>query len=156
MKTLPQSHNEQDESRKTILYVEDEEANKDVAHLHLGSRWQMVYAKNSREACRRLKELGSRLYSVLMDIQLKGSEMNGVQLTRLIRGARDANAPAYTQDVPTLDVPIIIVTAYADKFPLATLQAAGASDVLYKPIDFVKLMGAITRANLRRVNRADG
>ena len=80
-------------ARKLVLYVEDEESNRKVAQLRLGRTYDLLLATNDREACEILATQGSALYAVLMDIELKGSTLSGIQLTQLLQRA-SARQPA--------------------------------------------------------------
>jgi len=137
--------------RDLVLYVEDEPENREVAELRLRKTYELLIAATDREACALLKEHGSKLSAILMDIQLKGSMLNGIELTRLIRGKLEkASLPSYAVDVPVLRVPVIFVTAYGDQHPEAELTAAGGNELIPKPVDFAALTMAITRAHLSR------
>src|SRR5437879_271730 len=97
----------------TILYVEDEDENWTVAELRLRGRFHMVRAATDEEACQAVRDHGHSLHTVLMDIQLKGSQLDGIKLCRLFRGALEgADLPPYARGCPTITAPIIFVTAY--------------------------------------------
>lgn len=139
--------------REQILYVEDEDANWRVAELRLSSGYDLRRADSSEAACRILKQCGSELSAILMDIELRGSELNGVELAKLIRGKRGEleQVPAYARDVPTLaTTAIIFVTAYGGKYTDAQLIAAGGDKVIPKPVDFGALSVALTQLHLSR------
>jgi len=134
-----------------LLCVEDNDDNWDVAELRLGRAYTIVRAATDREACAALKQTGS-FYAVLMDIELAGSTLNGIQLTRLIRGKLSpAERPDYASDVPTSEVPILFVSAYGSAYRRAELLATGANDVLAKPVDFTRLSLALTEFHLGRL-----
>jgi CheY-like chemotaxis protein len=138
--------------RRSLLYVEDDPANRDVAQLRLQKGFDMVFAADDREACHLLREFGPTLHAVLMDIELQGSLLNGMELTQLIRGRLNTpRLPSYAADMPRIDVPVIFVTAYHDRYPRAELLLSGGDDVIYKPVDFVALHTAITRVILNRL-----
>lgn len=140
--------------RDLVLYVEDEPENREVAELRLSRTYELLLAANDREACEILKERGADLAAVLMDIQLRGSALNGIELTQLIRGRlKGKDLPSYAANVPTLRVPVIFVTAYGDKYPEADLKDAGGVELVAKPVDFAALTMAITRAHLSRLTR---
>ncbi len=126
-------------ARKKILYVEDEDSNWMVAELRLGQRYQLLRARSAEEACKAICAQPD-LDAILMDIQLKGSELDGLQLTRLLRGTLPKqNLPEYAKACPTLTTPIIFITAYESRYNEASLLSAGGSFVVYKPVEFVKL-----------------
>src|SRR5689334_19599864 len=111
-----------------VLYVEDEDDNWTVTELRLGKRYRLFRAANDREACDLIRRLGSQLTAVLMDIQLQGSKLDGVQLTQLFRGKLPGHdLPEYARGLPTQNVPIVFVTAYGSRYPEAQLMQAGGS-----------------------------
>jgi CheY-like chemotaxis protein len=137
-------------SKERILYVEDEVENWDAAVLHLQGRFQLHRAATDEEACTFVRAQGNRLFAILMDIQLKGSELNGVELARAMRGrGRGPHIPPYARDLPAVTVPIFFVTAYAGVYSEASLAKAGANGIITKPVDFVKLMRVLTTLHLR-------
>src|SRR5688572_33120334 len=74
--------------RDLVLYVEDNDDNWHVAKLRLSDGYELVRAVDAREACRVLRARGAELSAVLMDIELRGSDLNGLELTELLRGKR--------------------------------------------------------------------
>lgn len=134
-----------------ILYVEDNDDNWRVIQLRLGRSYTLLRASTDREACELLSQPG-KLYAILMDIELAGSQLNGVSLTKLIRGTLPtATLPAYARSVPVSKVPVLFVTAYGNAYRHADLIAAGADDVLAKPVDFTQLNLALANLYIRRV-----
>jgi CheY-like chemotaxis protein len=135
--------------RKLVLYVEDDADNREVASARLGKAYQLLLAADDVTACRMLSEHGDKLWLVLMDIELKGSRLSGIDLARLIRGKLESlRRPQYAEVVPLLDVPIIFVTAYGKSYPRTDLILSGGGEVIDKPIDFVKLHTAMARQSL--------
>jgi CheY-like chemotaxis protein len=138
--------------RELLLYVEDDDDNWRVAQLRLSEGYELLRARNAKEACRLLEVRGPELSAILMDIELRGSDMDGVQLTQLVRGrASRKSLPAYTRGVTTLNTPIIFVTAHGAKYGDAQLILAGGDKVISKPIDFGELNVALTQLHLSRM-----
>lgn len=137
------------EGRPLILYVEDELANFQVAELRLGRTYHLLRAATSEDACRIVRVHHAELYAVLMDIRLVGSELDGVELAKAFRGRPGPGAPAYARDL-SVQAPIIFVTAHGAVLAPEVMAAAGGDTVLFKPVDFIKLMGALTESHLRR------
>ena len=81
-----------------MLYVEDEDTNWEVAELSLRGRYDLVRARNARECFEMLKKHKYEL--VLMDIQLSGSELDGVQITNILKGLYQEEAPEFTSGSP--------------------------------------------------------
>jgi diguanylate cyclase (GGDEF)-like protein len=145
--------------RKLVLYVEDEPDNREVTDLRLRDRYEILWARDDREACELVARHHDRIYAVLMDIQLKGSQLDGIQLARVLRGEAVPSAPAHAKGLPPLGAPIIFVTAYGARYSEEQLLAAGGSHVIPKPVDFVGLSLALANAHARKVaqkaDRAD-
>ena len=140
-----------DSNKPLVLYVEDDPLNHEVARARLGKKYEVLIAASDRAACAIARQHAERLDVILMDIELQGSKLNGVELTRLFRGKLpEAQCPSYALNMPPLSVPILFVTAYGARFGQTELVAAGADSVIHKPIDFVQLMAAMTRTHLRR------
>ncbi len=143
--------------RQSLLYVEDEDQNWEIAELSLRDRYLMSRAKSSREAFRMLEE---RAFDViLMDIQLAGSELNGIEITQVLKGLFPGSLdklPLYAQKQRT-DSPIIFVSAYNARYSKEELISAGGADLIPKPVDFTRLALAISRHLMRQaVVRAGG
>lgn len=139
------------EAKRTVLYVEDENENFELTELRLGQRYALVRARTAVEAVEQVKATPG-LYAVLMDIQLHGSELDGLQLTRLLRGTvPEGERPAWAQGLEPLKVPILFVTAYGNRYTEAELVAAGGDLAITKPVDFLKLTLALANVNSRKV-----
>lgn len=132
------------QDRARLLYVEDDDENWHVAELRLAEEFDLVRAANSREACRIVKESAGSLMAILMDIELRGSELNGIELTELFRGKRPAKTlPDYAKGVPTFTDPIIFVTAHGARYSDVELMLFGADRVIAKPVNFGALSLAL-------------
>jgi CheY-like chemotaxis protein len=138
--------------REVLLYVEDDDDNWRVAQLRLSEGYELVRARNSAEACQSLEYRGMELSAILMDIELRGSDLDGVQLTQLVRGKTPRDKlPGYARRVSALNTPIIFVTAHGAKYGDAQLILAGGDKVISKPIDFGALNLALTQLHLSRM-----
>ncbi len=132
-----------------VLYIEDDDANWDVAKMRLGNRYMLTRAKDAEQACRFISSFHQNLDAVLMDIQLQGSSMDGVTLTKLLRGTLPRTGlPDYARDVPVIRIPIVFVSANTGRFNDEELLKAGGSLVVPKPVDFVKLTLGLTQLTL--------
>jgi CheY-like chemotaxis protein len=154
MKTIHKGRAPESTQRQLkVLYVEDNDENWNIVKLRLSRGYDLVRASTDREACDALRE-PDRFYAVLMDIELGGSRMNGIQLTRLLRGKLQVvEVPEYARTVPASDVPIMFVTAYGGAYKQQELFDAGADHVLVKPVDFTKLSLALANLHLNRIAR---
>ncbi|MFZ5441382.1 MAG: response regulator [Myxococcota bacterium] len=136
--------------RPLVLYVEDEAANWEVTELQLRRKYQLLWARTDEEACALLRQYGPQLHAVLLDVQLQGSELDGLALARLIRGRALEVMPAYARDLPPLECPVFFVTAFGRLYPAERLREAGGDASVPKPVDFVKLTMLLTQTGLRR------
>ncbi len=134
--------------KNVILYVEDDDENWKTTDLWLAGKFSLIRARDAKEfGSLLLRTYQNNLLAVLMDIQLHGSQLNGLELTRLLRGTypRDALGEELLT-VPVLKrVPIIVVTAYGSVYSQKEIAAAGADTLLTKPVDFEKLLGLLTK-----------
>lgn len=139
------------EAKRRLLYVEDEDDNFLIASAQLAATFQVDRAATSQEAFSRLL---SRHYDIiLMDIQLAGSELNGIEITKIIKGLGPPDTcPSYAQGYESqaklfnnVNLPIIFVTAYAARYDSAALRAVGGDECISKPVDFAGLSFAISR-----------
>jgi CheY-like chemotaxis protein len=136
-----------------VLYVEDDPANQTVAASKLKRKYDVIIASTSTIACHILESRGKDLAFILMDIELKESELNGVELALLIRGKLGKKVlPDCARRVPVLDVPILFVTAYGQKYDSELLMSCG-SQVIDKPVDFVELETCMTRIKLEQMRK---
>lgn len=144
-----------DGPRRRILYVEDDIDIWNVTRYKLRAKYDLVHAASDKEACRLLSEEGETFHAVLMDIELKGSALNGLQLVQILRGTLPADErPAYAQQMPVSHVPVIMLSAYVGAYKEAELLALGADRALSKPVDFVDLTMALTELNLKQARGA--
>jgi CheY-like chemotaxis protein len=141
-------------NRDTILYVEDDDENWDVAEYRLSSAYRMLRAKTSKEACRQVVEHLREITIILMDIELRGSELDGIELTSLFRGKRlTRELPDYARALPTITKPIIFVTAHGVRYSDVELMLFGADKVIPKPVKFEALNLALTSLQLSQALR---
>jgi two-component system sensor histidine kinase/response regulator len=138
--------------RELVLYVEDDDDNWRVADLRLSDNYEILRAPNAREACRLLQQRGTEFAAILMDVELRGSDLNGIEITQLLRGKLVKSAmPDYAKSTPVLSTPIIFVTAHGAKYSDAHLLLAGGDKVIPKPVDFAVVSLALTQLHLAHV-----
>lgn len=136
MIVAPKRTDEQPDPLAPVLYVEDNAINSKVVRYGLRGRYDVVVAPTAREACELVRARHDDFIAVLMDIELQGSELDGIDLTRLFRGTLGgASLPEYTAGLSSLDIPIIIVTAYVERYTDEYLLEAGANACMRKPLD---------------------
>ncbi len=130
------------DSVSKILYVEDEDPNWEVPELALPGIFQWRRARDAREALTLLRDTHYDL--ILMDIQLGGSDMNGIDICGALTGRSTGALPDFAQGVRT-DAPIVFVTAYSGLYAREELLAHGAKELVAKPVDFPHLLLVISR-----------
>ena len=133
-----------------VLYVEDEPSNWEVTELRLRKKFKLLWARTDTEACALMRQYGPQLHAILMDVQLKGSQLDGLALTRLARGQNIGPLPEFAQGVPKLDCPIFFVTAYGNLHSPDQMREAGGDSHVPKPVDFLKLSLLLAQASMRR------
>jgi len=113
-----------------VLFVEDNEVNRRVVGEMLrAGEIEMAEAEDGETGLRMVEENDYDL--ILMDLRMPG--MDGLTAIRHIRARGDAKAQA----------PIIVITADAGSTIEADCKAAGADDLLLKPVSMTALFNAI-------------
>ena len=131
------------QDHQRILYVEDEDTNWEVAQLWLRDKFNLTRAKNDREVFELLEKENFDL--ILMDIQLSGSTLNGVDITKILRGRGIGQVPVFAQNIDCKGARIIFVTAYSARYSRSELVQAGGDEMLAKPVNFRRLSVAISK-----------
>ena len=116
-------------SGKTILYVEDNEANrKIVRQLLKQTSYTLIEAYDGEEGV--AKALEARPDLILMDVQLP--KISGLEATRRLRA-----------EAATADTPIIAITSFALSGDEHKAKEAGATAYLAKPFSPRELLALI-------------
>ena len=136
------------QSNRRVLYVEDDDTNWDVAVLGLGKSYLLERALTAKEAFERVK--GRDYDAILMDIELAGSEYNGIEITQLLRGLKPG-AKASPAGLPRYQGPIVFVTAYNARYSKEDLVAAGGDELIPKPVEFARLALTLSRLLVQRI-----
>lgn len=149
------------DQRPVVVYVEDDADTFKIAALRLQSKYRLIWAQNDQEAADLIAFHAHELFAVLMDIELQGSVLDGLDLTRLLRGMPvNKQLRPYAKKLPVLrKVPVIVLTAYTARYTEADAHAVGATHFATKPIDFTRLNLALAQANIaalmRRLDHGD-
>jgi signal transduction histidine kinase len=144
-----------DNERPRILYVEDNSTNWEITSLELRREYALEWARDSRAVYQKLK--GEPFDLILMDIELSGSDLDGIEITRCLRGHQMENPPEYIQGTQPIETPILFLTAYTARYDAESLAYAGADGVLTKPVDFKQLqksMVQVIHSHRKRANLA--
>jgi CheY-like chemotaxis protein len=150
MKPVSKSGEAEAAPEQLVLYVEDEASNWEVTELRLRKKFKLLWARTDAEACALVRQYGAQLHAVLMDVQLRGSVLDGLALTRVFRGLQVPNLPDFAKDLAPLECPIFFVTAYGNLHSEAEMEAAGGDAHVPKPVDFVKLNLLLAQRNMKR------
>jgi CheY-like chemotaxis protein len=114
-----------------ILVVDDEPYMIRLLQHHIErAGYRMVKATNGREALERIRD--ERPDLVLMDVMMP--EINGLEVLAEVRKRAE-----------TRDLPVIMMTANAQRFPREEAEAAGVSAFLTKPFSPTQLMAEVRR-----------
>lgn len=121
-----------DKASATILVVDDEPANCQLAQIFLSRKgYRVEIAPTGEEALAAIQQHPPDL--VLLDLNMPG--MNGVEVLRRL------SAPSFPVKPPP---GVILVTASVDEPLLEECLALGASEIVLKPLDLKQLELAIT------------
>ena len=119
-----------------VLFVDDNEMNRKVVQSMLEAADVVMTEAESAEAG--LSLIDANDYDViLMDLRMPG--MDGLAAIRRVRARTDAKAR----------LPIVVVTADNGREVRGQALAAGADDLLHKPVQMQALFDAIGRAITR-------
>jgi CheY-like chemotaxis protein len=133
--------------RELLLYVEDDDDNWEVAEYRLSESYDVIRAATAEEACQLVRARRDEIDLILMDIELRGSDLNGVELTELLRGnslPSSKTVPAYARNLPPVSKPVIYVTAHGKRYTNVQLMLSGADKVIAKPVNFADLRNAVS------------
>lgn len=128
---------------RKVLYVEDEDINWETTVLNLRDSYILQRASNAKEAFERVAN--DHYDAILMDIQLSGSDLNGIEITQILKGKYTKPVPDYAREITT-KTPVIFVSAYVARYSKKELIEKGGTDLIPKPVAFLDLSLAITRA----------
>jgi CheY-like chemotaxis protein len=137
---VPGAASSADKKRLKVLFVEDDLESRHIGVMRLGRHFELLVASNDEEACALYRVHAEEIYLILLDIQLQGSALDGMQLCKLFRkGACDVTVPEYAYHLPVRSIPVVFMTAYGHRYGYNNLADAGGNRVMEKPLDFVRL-----------------
>lgn len=139
------------DGRALVLYVDVDDQSWSTASDRLRRAYRLLRAENDREACELIRSYSRELVAVLLDIDLPGSVLDGILLTRILRGRVPVQAlPPFARGVPQLDVPIVLVTETPASYSEDELRRYGGDRLLAKPVDIARITLALTEWHLAR------
>ncbi|MCB9623276.1 MAG: hypothetical protein R3B99_16130 [Polyangiales bacterium] len=139
------------DGRALVLYVDVDDQSWSTASERLRRAYRLLRAENDREACELVRTYANDLVAVMLDIDLPGSVLDGILLTRILRQRVPSQAlPPFARNLPRIDVPILLVTARTGAYPEDEVRRYGGDRLLRKPIDIGRVTLALTEHHLRR------
>ncbi|MCA9614953.1 MAG: hypothetical protein H6721_17030 [Sandaracinus sp.] len=138
------------DGRALVLYVDVDDQSWSTASERLRRAYRLLRAENDREACELVRTYANDLVAVMLDIDLPGSVLDGILLTRILRQRVPSQAlPPFARNLPRIDVPILL-TARTGAYPEDEVRRYGGDRLLRKPIDIGRVTLALTEHHLRR------
>ncbi len=116
-------------NKATILIVEDEKLNIDILSNQLKDKYQLIIAKNGKQALKRAEN--NILDLVLLDILMP--EMDGFETCKALKSNKK-----------TKNIPIIFLTAKAEAADIIKGFDLGGVDYITKPFNSAELQARIT------------
>lgn len=110
------------ESKRKVLFVEDEAALQTSYARYFGSRYDMAFARTGAEAMQQLESFEPEV--LVLDLRLPDTD--GIALLQRIRQKRAT-------------LPVVVTTAYVSMEPLMHVLDLGHSAYLVKPFDLNEL-----------------
>ena len=125
----------QESAKRKVLVVDDEEMNRKILSFMLDSySYTSDTATNGKEALEKVTSFGPDL--IFLDIMMP--QMDGFEVCRRLK-----------TDPATRHIPIVMVTAMADRDARIRCLEAGANDFITKPVDTTELL--VRTKNLLKV-----
>ncbi|MEZ4338772.1 MAG: hypothetical protein R3B82_19310 [Sandaracinaceae bacterium] len=138
------------DGRALVLYVDVEDGSIADTTERLRRAYKVVGAQKDREACDLIREHHESLVAVLLDVDMPGSILDGILLTRILRGRVPAmGVPPFARNLPELDVPIVLVTS-SESYASDDMRRYGGDRLMQKPVEIHKLTLALTDWHLAR------
>jgi two-component system glycerol uptake and utilization response regulator len=116
-------------SRNTLLIVDDTETNIDILVELLGKKYDVIVALDGESALEAVQE--NRVNLILLDIMMP--VMNGYELCRRLKERES-----------TRDIPVIFISAKDDEESILSAYEEGAIDYITKPFKPLELLARIT------------
>jgi CheY-like chemotaxis protein len=123
----PRAMNIRSRTMSVLILVVDDEADVEALFRQQfrrelrAERFILDFSASASDALRRIEDVEAELILILSDINMPG--MTGLEMLPRIKAMRP-------------DVPVIMITAYADSNTEANALSRGAAGVLTKPVDF--------------------
>jgi CheY-like chemotaxis protein len=130
--------------------VDVDDATFAVSERRLRRAYRLLRARHDREACTLLRAHHAELVAVVLDVDMPGSVLDGLMLTRVLRGRVPSQAvPPFARNLPDPNAPIVLVTERADSYSEQELVQYGGDGLIGKPVEIHKLTLALLDWRLR-------
>lgn len=124
-----------------VLIVDDVATNRIVLKVKLATaHYETIQAATGNEALMLAAELVPDL--ILLDVELP--DMDGIEVCRRLRAAPQ-----------TRDIPVVMISAFRDRDRRIAALQAGASEILWKPVDELVLLARLRSLLRARENSAE-
>ena len=134
-----------------MLYVDVDDQSFDETQGRLRRAYNLLRAQKDRDACELIRRNHRDLGAVVLDVDMPGSVLDGILLTRILRGRVPSMAvPPFARDLPSLDVPIVLVTERSHGYAEDELMRYGGDRLMQKPVEIHKLTLTLTEWHLER------
>ncbi len=138
------------DGRALVLYVDVDDESFHETSTRLRAAYKLVRAQKDRQACEAIREHHAHLVAVLLDVDMPGSILDGILLTRILRGrVPPLGVPPFARNLPELDVPIVLVTSRSDSYEDEDMRRYGGDRLMQKPVEIHKLTLALTDWHLQ-------
>ncbi len=143
------------DGRALVLYVDVDDASFAASSERLRRAYKLLRARQDREACELIRAHSRDVVAVLLDVDMPGSVLDGILLTRILRGRVPTQAvPPFARNLPELGVPIVLVTERAQSYSEHEMVNYGGDRLMRKPVEIHKLTLTLTEWHLQRATAA--
>jgi CheY-like chemotaxis protein len=142
------------DGRALVLYVDVDDKSFNGSNDRLRRAYKLLRARQDREACELIRAHSRDVVAVLLDVDMPGSVLDGILLTRILRGRVPSQAvPPFARNLPALDVPICLVTERAQSYSEQDMLRYGGDRLMRKPVEIHNLTLTVTEWHLQRASR---
>ena len=139
------------DGRANVLYVDVDDESFRSSVERLRRAYNLLRAQKDRDACALIRDHHRELVAVLLDVDMPGSVLDGILLTRILRGRVPSQAvPPFARNLPALDVPIVLVTEREGGYSDDEMRRYGGDRLMRKPVEIRKLTLVLTEWHLQR------
>ena len=139
------------DGRALVLYVDQDDTSVQASSDRLRHAYKLLRARHDRDACELIRAHHRDLVAVLLDVDMPGSVLDGILLTRILRGRVPTQAvPPFARNLPALDVPIVLVTERPESYSEQEMVRYGGDRLMHKPMEIHDLTLTLVEWHLQR------